>query len=113
MQIKDLYEFGPYRLNASALVLLRAGEVVPLTPKALEILGVDIGDQHEFSVEERAGHGADPCSYLQDALARMRGNLLPQPGVVAGHAGNPLQGLFTGITRIVEEVIPENGPEGA
>jgi DNA-binding winged helix-turn-helix (wHTH) protein len=32
------YEFGPFRLDAGARLLLREGEPVPLTPKAVETL---------------------------------------------------------------------------
>ena len=35
---KHLYEFGPFRLDISERVLLRDGEVVPLTPKAVDLL---------------------------------------------------------------------------
>src|ERR1041385_6286057 len=35
---KHFYEFGPFRLDASRRRLLRAGEVVPLTPKAFDTL---------------------------------------------------------------------------
>ncbi len=34
----NLYEFGPFRLNAGERLLLRGDEVVPLTPKAFEML---------------------------------------------------------------------------
>src|SRR6185436_7326562 len=37
-QEKRLYEFGPFRLDAREHVLLRHGEVVPLTPKAFDLL---------------------------------------------------------------------------
>jgi eukaryotic-like serine/threonine-protein kinase len=37
-QIKQLYEFGPFRLDTGERVLLRAGALVPLTPKALDTL---------------------------------------------------------------------------
>ena len=33
-----VFEFGPYRLDAGKSVLWRGGELVPLTPKALELL---------------------------------------------------------------------------
>jgi DNA-binding winged helix-turn-helix (wHTH) protein len=33
------YLFGPFRFDPDALVLWREGEVVPLTPKALALLG--------------------------------------------------------------------------
>ena len=42
-----LYEFGPFRLDAEEGVLLRAGEPVPLTPKAFEML---------LRLVERSGH---------------------------------------------------------
>jgi DNA-binding winged helix-turn-helix (wHTH) protein len=35
---KHLYEFGPFRLDTAERLLLRAGEVVPLTAKAFDLL---------------------------------------------------------------------------
>src|SRR5215813_8596208 len=35
---KTSYEFGPFRVDADDRQLLRAGEVVPLTPKVFDIL---------------------------------------------------------------------------
>jgi eukaryotic-like serine/threonine-protein kinase len=35
---KELYEFGPFRVDAEKEILLRAGEPVPLTPKTFQIL---------------------------------------------------------------------------
>jgi DNA-binding winged helix-turn-helix (wHTH) protein/predicted Zn-dependent protease len=35
---RELYEFGPFRVDAERELLLRAGESVPLTPKAFQIL---------------------------------------------------------------------------
>src|SRR2546423_5905155 len=37
-QVKQLFEFGPFRLDTGERVLLRAGALVPLTPKALDTL---------------------------------------------------------------------------
>ncbi|HEY0432172.1 MAG TPA: transcriptional regulator, partial [Pyrinomonadaceae bacterium] len=37
-QDKHLYEFGPFRLDASERLLTRAGERVPLTEKAFDTL---------------------------------------------------------------------------
>src|SRR5262244_1485918 len=37
-QIRRFYEFGPFRLDRIGHILLRDGEVVPLTPKQLDIL---------------------------------------------------------------------------
>src|SRR5687767_8129001 len=36
--IKHLYKFGPYRVDESERLLLRDDEVVPLTPKAFDLL---------------------------------------------------------------------------
>src|SRR5215510_16269294 len=37
-QPKPIYEFGPYRLDAAERLLSRGGEVVPLQPKAFDLL---------------------------------------------------------------------------
>ncbi len=37
-KLKGLYEFADFRLDAEERLLLRAGEVVPLTPKAFDVL---------------------------------------------------------------------------
>jgi Tol biopolymer transport system component/DNA-binding winged helix-turn-helix (wHTH) protein len=38
LQTKHIYEFGLFRLDAAEHLLLRAGETVPLTPKAFDLL---------------------------------------------------------------------------
>src|SRR6266404_1306587 len=47
MQPKYLYEFGPFRLSTVERLLLRGGEVVPLTPKVFDVLALLV---------ERNGH---------------------------------------------------------
>lgn len=47
LQTKHIYEFGPFRLDAAEHLLLRDGEAVPLTPKALDLL---------LALVERHGH---------------------------------------------------------
>ena len=37
-QLLNIYEFGPYRIDAAKRLLLRDGEPVPITPKCFEIL---------------------------------------------------------------------------
>src|SRR5262245_30060297 len=37
-QAKQIYEFGPYRLDAAERLLMRDGEVVPLQPKVFDLL---------------------------------------------------------------------------
>ena len=35
---KQIYEFGPFRLNAAERLLLRASDTVPLMPKSFDLL---------------------------------------------------------------------------
>src|ERR1700674_3501129 len=35
---KTIYEFGEFRLDPEARILVQGGKIVPLTPKALELL---------------------------------------------------------------------------
>src|SRR5262245_54382807 len=37
-QPKQIYEFGPYRLDAAQRLLMRDGEVIPLQPKVFDLL---------------------------------------------------------------------------
>lgn len=48
-----LYEFGPFRLCAAERLLLRAGEVVPLTPKVFDLL-VLLVERHGHLLEREA-----------------------------------------------------------
>ncbi|MEO6391886.1 MAG: winged helix-turn-helix domain-containing protein [Pyrinomonadaceae bacterium] len=47
MQLRHLYDFGPYRVDASERVLRCGNEVVPLAPKAFELL---------LALVENSGH---------------------------------------------------------
>src|SRR2546425_34834 len=46
-QVKQIYEFGPFRLDTAERVLLRDGRPVQLTPKAFDVL---------LLLVERSGH---------------------------------------------------------
>jgi DNA-binding winged helix-turn-helix (wHTH) protein len=52
-QIKHIYEFGPFRLDAEERLLLRESESVPLTPKAFDLLRVLV--EHHGHLLERGG----------------------------------------------------------
>src|SRR5258706_2703572 len=54
--IKHLYEFGPFRLDATERLLLRAEEVVPLTPKVFDLL---------LALVENGGHVLSKDELLQ------------------------------------------------
>jgi len=66
MEVRDLYEFGPYRLDASARVLLREGAVVPLTPKALEILAVLVKHRGELVTKEELLKAVWPDTFVEE-----------------------------------------------
>ncbi len=53
---KRFYEFGPFRLNAAEHIVLRDGQIIPLTPKVFEILLVLV---------ENSGHVVDKDELLQ------------------------------------------------
>jgi DNA-binding winged helix-turn-helix (wHTH) protein len=57
-----IYEFGPFRLDPIERLLLRDGLVVPLTPKAFDLL-VYLVERHGRLVEKQA---------LMTALGRTR-----------------------------------------
>ena len=48
---KEVYEFGPFRLNVVERVLTRGHQVVPLTPKAFDTLVVLL---HHSAIAEAA-----------------------------------------------------------
>ncbi|MGH9900472.1 MAG: winged helix-turn-helix domain-containing protein [Pyrinomonadaceae bacterium] len=56
-QVKQLYEFGPFRLDTSERVLMRDGAHVPLTPKAYETL---------LALVRRSGHVMEKDELLRE-----------------------------------------------
>lgn len=52
-QQKTCYEFGPFRLDAHEHILQRDGEVIPIAPKAVDLLVALVGDRgHVLSKDE-------------------------------------------------------------
>lgn len=51
LQTKHIYEFGPFRLDAAEHLLLRDGEVVPLTHIAFDLL-LALVEQHGHLLEK-------------------------------------------------------------
>ena len=49
---KHLYEFGEFRLDPAERLLLRAGEPLPLTPKAFEVLVVLVSQSGRLLTKE-------------------------------------------------------------
>ena len=65
-QSQNIYEFGPYRFDAAKRLLLRGGEVVPLTPKCFEILLVFVENSGEVIEKEDLMNRVWPDSYVEE-----------------------------------------------
>ena len=65
-QTQGIQEFGPYRLDAAKRLLLRAGEVVPLTPKCFEILLVLVENSGEVIDKQRLMNRVWPDSFVEE-----------------------------------------------
>jgi DNA-binding winged helix-turn-helix (wHTH) protein/TolB-like protein len=64
---RRFYEFGPFRLDANRHRLLRRGEVVPLPPKAIEILTVLIQNPGKLLERKDLMHAVWPDTIVEDA----------------------------------------------
>ena len=64
---KHFYDFGPFRLDESERVLLRGEDVVPLTPKAFEILLVLVGSSGHVLTKEQLMKRVWPNSFVEEA----------------------------------------------
>jgi Tol biopolymer transport system component/DNA-binding winged helix-turn-helix (wHTH) protein len=66
-QIKQLYEFGPFRLDTGERVLLRAGALVPLTPKALDTLIALVRNGGHVLEKEELLKAVWPDTFVEEA----------------------------------------------
>lgn len=66
MQAKRIYEFGPFRLEASPLLLLREGKVVHLTPKVLETLLVLVENRGRLLEREELLRAVWPETFVEE-----------------------------------------------
>jgi DNA-binding winged helix-turn-helix (wHTH) protein len=64
---KDLYEFGAYRLDPGRKLLLRNGDVVALTSKALEILLVLVERSERVVTKDELMKEVWPDSFVEEA----------------------------------------------
>lgn len=67
MQLKHLYDFGPYRVDESERLLLRGDEVVPLTPKAFEMLLVLVENSGHVLTKEELMKRVWPDTIVEEA----------------------------------------------
>src|SRR6266498_5590214 len=64
---KGLYEFGEYRIDARDGLLLRDGEVVPLAPKAFDLLLVLVENNRRVLSKEELMKRLWPESFVEEA----------------------------------------------
>ena len=64
---KDLYEFGPFRVNPEKEILLRAGEPIQLTPKTFQILLVLVRHSNEVVTKEDLMKTVWPDTFVEEA----------------------------------------------
>jgi eukaryotic-like serine/threonine-protein kinase len=66
-QLKELYEFGPFRVDPEKEILLRAGELVPLTPKTFQILLVLVRHSTEVVTKDDLMKSVWPDTFVEEA----------------------------------------------
>src|ERR1700758_3116891 len=64
---KELYEFGPFRVDPEKEMLVRAGEPVPLTPKTFQILLVLVRNSNEVVTKDDLMKTVWPDTFVEDA----------------------------------------------
>jgi DNA-binding winged helix-turn-helix (wHTH) protein/tetratricopeptide (TPR) repeat protein len=66
-RLKELYEFGPFRVDAEKETLLRAGEPVALTPKTFQILLVLVRHGQEVVTKDDLLKTVWPGTFVEEA----------------------------------------------
>src|SRR5215467_4991073 len=63
---RELYEFGPFRVDADNEVLLRDGQPVTLTPKAFQILLVLVRRSGEIATKDEIMKSVWPDTFVEE-----------------------------------------------
>jgi len=66
-RVKELYEFGPFRVDPERETLLRAGEAVRLTPKTFQILLVLVRHSREVVTKDDLMKEVWPDTFVEEA----------------------------------------------
>jgi TolB-like protein/DNA-binding winged helix-turn-helix (wHTH) protein/Tfp pilus assembly protein PilF len=66
-QLKPIYEFGPYRLDAAERLLTRDGEVVPLQPKVFDLLLALVARHGRLVEKEELMTAVWPDTFVEEA----------------------------------------------
>ena len=64
---RELYEFGPFRVDPEKETLLRAGESIPLTPKTFQVLLVLIRNSKEVVTKDDLMKTVWPDTFVEEA----------------------------------------------
>src|SRR5215469_880011 len=66
-QLKELYEFGPFRVDPGKEILLRSGQPVPLTPKTFQILLVLVRRHEEVVTKDDLMKAVWPDTFVEES----------------------------------------------
>ncbi len=66
-RVKELYEFGPFRVDSEKEILLRAGDPIPLTPKTFQILLVLVRHSKEVVTKDDLMKAVWPDTFVEEA----------------------------------------------
>src|SRR5271168_5128329 len=66
-RLKELYEFGPFRVDPEKEILLRAGEPVQLTPKTFQILLVLVRHGQAVVTKDDLMKAVWPDTFVEEA----------------------------------------------
>jgi DNA-binding winged helix-turn-helix (wHTH) protein len=67
LKTKRFYEFGPFRLDPAVPLLLRNGDIVPITPKALETLLVLVQNVGDVVEKEKIMEAVWPSAFVEES----------------------------------------------
>jgi len=73
---KHLYEFGPFRLDAKERLLLRDREIVPLTPKAFDVLLALVENSGHLLEKDKLMQRLWPDSFVEEGSLAQNVSLL-------------------------------------
>src|ERR1700693_5464115 len=66
-RVRQLYQFGPFRVDPEKEILLRAGDPVPLTPKTFQILLVLVRHSKEVVTKDDLMKTVWPDTFVEEA----------------------------------------------
>lgn len=113
------YEFGRFRLKTAERILLREGELVPLTPKVFDILITLVENRGQVVAKDDLMKRVWPSTYVEEGnltqnISLLRKALGESPGGVQFIETVPRRGYrFVGDINESWDGVPLNGPTSA